>query len=75
MFVDLSMRRHRCLFTVHANEREVINYRLTHIDEVGGRERVQLVEGRSRSLALIPRKSTRFPTYVGRKIIPPLLAR
>jgi hypothetical protein len=38
MFVDLSVtHRHQCLFIVHANEREVINYRLTRVDE-GGRE-------------------------------------
>lgn len=44
MFVDLSMRCYRCLFIVHANEREVINYHLTRVDE-GGRECIQLVEG------------------------------
>lgn len=44
MFVDLSMRCYRCLFIVHANEREVINYHLTRVDE-GGRECIQLVKG------------------------------
>lgn len=63
MFADLSMRSHHCLFTVHANKREVINYRLTRVDE-DGRERVQLVEGHSRTLNVILRKSMRFPTYV-----------
>jgi len=52
MFVELSMRSHRYLFTVHA-KREVINYRLTSIDE-DERERVQLVEGYSRTRYYIP---------------------
>jgi len=34
---SLSTRRHSCLFIVRANESEVINYRLTRVDE-GGRE-------------------------------------
>lgn len=67
IFADLSTHRHRCLFIIHVNEREVINYRL-RVDE-GGRERVQLVEGRSCTLVLILRKSMRFLMYIGHKMI------
>lgn len=62
----LSVHNYRCLFTVHANKREVINYRLTCVDE-DGRERVQLVEEHSRTLTIIRRKSMRFPTHVNKQ--------